>query len=101
MAGLYAALLQGKPLSPGLIAEATRAQSTGPDLVFGGEKSWGLGFGVDSSGFGMGGLGGSVGWACPDGRYAFGFVTGSMGTHDRGALLENAVRSCIGLSPID
>lgn len=101
VAGLYAALLQKKLLSPGLTREATRAQLTGPDLVFGGEKSWGLGFGVDSAGFGMGGLGGSVGWACPEGRYAFAFVTGSMGTHDRGTLLENTFRACIGLSPID
>jgi CubicO group peptidase (beta-lactamase class C family) len=100
VAGLYVALLEKELLSPDLIREATKAQSTGPDVVFGGEKSWGLGFTVDSSGFGMGGLGGSVGWACPEGRYAFAFVTGSMGTHDRATVLENAVREGIGLPPV-
>jgi CubicO group peptidase (beta-lactamase class C family) len=101
VAGLYAALLQGQLLSAALLEEATRTQCSGPDLVMGDVKSWGLGFGIDPSGFGMGGLGGSVGWACPAGRYAFGFVTGAVGTHDRGTLLENAVRSCIGMPPLD
>ena len=51
-------------------------------------------------GFGMGGTGGSVGWASVVGDYAFGFVTGSMGNHDRADRLENAFRSCLGLAPI-
>ncbi|HEU5203659.1 MAG TPA: serine hydrolase domain-containing protein [Candidatus Limnocylindrales bacterium] len=101
VAGLYAALLGGQLLSAGLLAEATRAQATGIDLVVGGpERSWGLGFAVDDDGFGMGGTGGSVGWASVVGDYAFGFVTGSMGNHDRADRLENAVRSCLGLAPI-
>jgi CubicO group peptidase (beta-lactamase class C family) len=101
VAGLYAALLGGQLLSPALLAEATTAQATGIDLVVGGpERSWGLGFSVDDDGFGMGGTGGSVGWASVVGDYAFGFVTGSMGNHDRADLLENTVRSCLGLPPI-
>lgn len=101
VAGLYAALLGGQLLSAGLLAEATTAQATGIDLVVGGpERSWGLGFAVDDDGFGMGGTGGSVGWASVVGNYAFGFVTGSMGNHDRADRLENAVRSCLGLAPI-
>lgn len=101
VAGLFAALLDGRLLSSGLLAEATTAQATGIDLVMGGpERSWGLGFGVDDDGFGMGGTGGSVGWASVVGGYAFGFVTGSMGNHDRADRLENAVRSCLGLPPI-
>jgi CubicO group peptidase (beta-lactamase class C family) len=101
VAGLYAALLSRKLLSPGLVAEAIRAQATGIDLVLGGpERSWGLGFDVDDDGFGMGGTGGSVGWASVLGGYAFGFVTGSMGSHDRADQLDNAVRSCLGLAPI-
>jgi CubicO group peptidase (beta-lactamase class C family) len=72
VAGLYAALLGQQLLSPGLLAETTRAQATGIDLVVGGpERSWGLGFAVDD-GFGMGGTGGSVGWASVVGGYAFG-----------------------------
>ena len=101
VAGLYAALLGGQLLSPGLLAEATTAQASGIDLVFGGpERSWGLGFSVDDDGFGMGGTGGSVGWASVVGEYAIGFVTGSMGNHDRADRLENAFRSCLGLAPI-
>jgi CubicO group peptidase (beta-lactamase class C family) len=101
VAGLYAALLDQQLLSPGLLAEATRAQATGIDLVIGGpERSWGLGFAVDDDGFGHGGTGGSVGWASVVGGYAYGFVTGSMGDHDRSDRLENAVRSCLGVAPI-
>jgi CubicO group peptidase (beta-lactamase class C family) len=101
VAGLYAALLGGQLLSPGLLAEATMAQASGIDLVIGGpERSWGLGFSLDDDGFGMGGTGGSVGWASVVGEYAIGFVTGSMGNHDRADRLENAFRSCLGLAPI-
>jgi hypothetical protein len=44
----------------------------------------------------MGGLGGSYGGASREG-YAIGFVTGSMGSHDRAIGIENALRSCLGL----
>ena len=49
----------------------------------------------------MGGLGGSYGGAAPPGRYAFGFVTGTMGTDDRAVTLENALRGCLGLPELD
>jgi CubicO group peptidase (beta-lactamase class C family) len=101
VAGFYAALMGGQLLSPRLLAEATSAQATGVDLVVGGpERTWGLGFAVDDDGYGMGGTGGSVGWASVVGDYAIGFVTGSMGNHDRADRLENAFRSCLGLPPI-
>jgi CubicO group peptidase (beta-lactamase class C family) len=58
-AGLYAALLQGQLLSPALLREATTAQCTGVDAVVGQDSAWGLGFGVDADGFGMGGWGGN------------------------------------------
>src|SRR5438128_2216673 len=90
IAGLYAALLRGDLLSPDLLREATTAQCTGSDRVFGFDNAWGLGFGVDADGFGMGGLGGSVGCASTVGGYAYGFVTGSMGNHDRSDTVENA-----------
>jgi len=80
-----------------MLAEAVSAQSTGPDLVFGEEKAWGLGFGVDDSGWGMGGLGGNYGGFCPDGGYSVGFVTGSVGSFERVDALENTLRSCLGL----
>jgi CubicO group peptidase (beta-lactamase class C family) len=97
VAGLYAALLEDRLLSRELLDDATTAQCSGVDRVFGHENAWGLGFGVDDDGFGMGGLGGSYGGACPGGGYAIGYVTGSMGNHDAVTALENALRSCIGL----
>ena len=101
VAGLYMALLQGQILSPALLREATTAQCAGTDAVFGHDNAWGLGFGVDADGFGMGGLGGSYGGAGAAGGYAFGFVTGTMRVHDDATDLENALRACLGLPPLD
>ncbi len=100
VAGLYAELMAGRLLSPDLLREATSAQCQGEDAVIGADNAWGLGFGVDPDGFGMGGLGGSVGWASTAGSYAFAFLTGSMGNHDRADTVENALRSCLGLPPL-
>ena len=100
-AGLYARLLEGDLLSPVLLAEATRAQCSGPDRVFGHDNAWGLGFAVDDDGFGMGGTGGSVAAASTVGGYALAFVTGSMGDHARAEAIENEFRACIGLPPLD
>lgn len=73
----------------------------GVDAVIGDDKSWGLGFVIEPDGFGMGGIGGSLGWASTADNYAFGFVTGSMGSHERAVDLDNAVRRCIGLPPVE
>jgi CubicO group peptidase (beta-lactamase class C family) len=97
VAGLYAALLEGRILSSDVLREATTAQCEGIDAVFGHENAWGLGFAVDADDFGMGGLGGSYGGASTVGGYAFGFVTGTMGDDDRAVNLENALRTCLGL----
>jgi CubicO group peptidase (beta-lactamase class C family) len=100
-AGLYAALLQDRILTPALRTDATSAQATGIDRVMGGDpRSWGLGFGVETGWFGMGGIGGSYAGACPDDGYAFAFLTGTMGGHDRAEAIENAFRDVIGLRPI-
>jgi CubicO group peptidase (beta-lactamase class C family) len=101
VAGLYGALLRGELLSPTLLREATTPQCSGTDRVFGFDNAWGLGFAVDDDGYGMGGLGGGVGWASTAGGYAYAFVPGSMGTHDRADTVENALRSCLGLPPLD
>ena len=101
VAGLYAALLAGRIISPGLRDEAATAQARGVDRVMGGpERAWGLGFGVDEEGFGMGGIGGSVGWASTRDGYAFAFLTGTMGTHDRADRVETAFRDVLGLPPL-
>jgi CubicO group peptidase (beta-lactamase class C family) len=97
VAGFYQALVDGKVLSPAMLAEAVTAHTTGVDRVFGGPNAWGLGFGIDDDGYGMGGLGGSYGGASTAGGYALGFVTGSAGNHDRVDALENTLRHCLGL----
>jgi CubicO group peptidase (beta-lactamase class C family) len=96
IAGFYAALLEGRLLAPTLLAEATSVHASGIDQVFGEHNAFGLGFGVDADGFGMGGLGGSYGGASREG-YAIAFVTGSMGSHDRAINVENALRTCLDL----
>jgi CubicO group peptidase (beta-lactamase class C family) len=101
MADFYQALSDGKVLGTGLLAEAVTAQCSGPDRVFGHDNTWGLGFGVDNDGYGMGGLGGSYAGTSTAGGCSLAFVTGSLGTHDRGTALENAFRDCIGLAPLD
>ena len=101
IAGLYAALLEGELLSPGLLAEATSEHCSGRDQVFGHDNAWGLGFGIDDEGFGMGGLGGSFAGASTKGGYALGFVTGTMGDGSAGTVIENAFRSCLGLPPLE
>ncbi len=96
VAGFYAAL--PKLLSSGLLAEATTAQCSGQDRVFGADNAWGLGFGVDGEDYGMGGLGGNYGGAAAD--YTFAFLTGHVGGFDRATDLENALRSVLGLALI-
>jgi CubicO group peptidase (beta-lactamase class C family) len=100
VAGFYQALAAGSLLSAEMLAEALRVQSAGVDRVFGEKNAWGLGFGIDDSGWGMGGLGGNYGGFCVDGGYAVGFVTGSVGKFDRVDALENALRDCLGLPPL-
>ena len=97
VAGLYVALHEGRILSPDMLATATSVAASGPDLVMGDEREWGLGVVLDPDGFGMGGLGGSVGWWSEVGQYALGFVTGEIAGYDRSERLENAARDCLGL----
>ena len=99
VAGFYVALLEGRLLAPALLKEATSAQASGVDRVFGEQATFGLGFGMDGDGFGMGGIGGSYAGVSRDG-YAIAFLTGSMGTHDRIDRLDNTLRSCLGLPPL-
>jgi CubicO group peptidase (beta-lactamase class C family) len=96
VAGFYVALLEQRLLTPGLLEEATSVQASGIDQVFGEQAAFGLGFGVDGDGFGMGGIGGSYAGVNRDG-YVIAFLTGSMGTHDRVSHLENTFRRCVGL----
>ena len=84
VARLYAALLEpGRLLSPGLLAEATSAQSTGYCPILHEDVTFGLGFkptvprrpfGPNPGSFGHFGTGGAVGFADPAGGVAFGYV---------------------------
>jgi CubicO group peptidase (beta-lactamase class C family) len=100
VAGLYVALHQGRILSAEMYPNLTTAAGSGTDLVMGDEREWGLGVVLDPDGFGMGGLGGSLGWWSEVGQYAIGFATGEIGDYDRSERLENAVRACLGLAPL-
>jgi CubicO group peptidase (beta-lactamase class C family) len=93
VARFYDLLLRGKLISDDLLKEATTPQWTGVDALLGDERSWGLGFAVEDEGFGMGGIGGSLGWADPERGLAFGFVTTELGTHDRA---ESALLGLLG-----
>jgi CubicO group peptidase (beta-lactamase class C family) len=98
--GLFVALLEGTLFSRSLQEEMITTHCSGMDAVMGADTAWGLGLAIDSDGFGMGGTGGSIGWASLAGGYAYGFVTGTAGTHERSDLVENALRGCLGLPPL-
>jgi CubicO group peptidase (beta-lactamase class C family) len=73
----------------------TAGEMTGPDLVFEDDVTWGLGVAVDSDGYGMGGLGGSLGWADPELGLADAYVTRSMRDHARAEAMDAAVRAVL------
>jgi hypothetical protein len=99
VAQFYVALAHGRLVGPALVEELERGHGEEPDLVVGGDREWGLGVAVDTDGYGMGGTGGSFGWWSEAGQYAAAFLTGHIGSHDRGDRLENAVRDVLGLPP--
>ena len=93
-------LLQGEVLSPGLRDEAASAQASGVDRVMGGqERSGGLGFAVEEDGFGMGGVRGSLGWAC---RSALRLQLRHRQLEETttAATPSNALRDAVGLPPL-
>lgn len=99
--GLFVELLDPTLLSRSLRDEMAAPHCSGPDAVMGAETAWGLGVAIDADGFGMGGTGGNLGWASRAGDYAYGFVTGTVGSHERSDLVENTLRACLGLPPLE
>ena len=75
--------------------------ASGHDEVMGSHHDWGLGFGVDSYGYGMGGIGGHFGAWDESAGYAIAFVRGTLGDFDAGGRVENAFRDCLGLAPLE
>lgn len=101
VAEFFAALAGGAIMPAELVAEMGAVQAEGLDAVTGSHMRWGLGVAIEPDGWGMGGIGGSLGWWSDEGHYAFAFVTADLGTHDRANQIENAVRSCLGLAPLE
>lgn len=100
VAEFYARLAHGRVLHRDVVAEMTTVQASGVDGVIGHDARWGLGVGIEPDGWGMGGLGGSLGWWSDEGGYAFAFLTAELADHDRSDRIENALRSCLGLAPL-
>ncbi|NJC72679.1 beta-lactamase family protein [Planosporangium thailandense] len=103
VARLYAGLLAGGVLGGvrlvgrDTVAEAVRVQYSGPDLMLERPVRWTLGMQVDDDGsWGMGGLGGNVGFADPVRGYAFAYVTGHLAGFERVDALADAVNDVIG-----
>lgn len=108
LARMYAALLvPGRLLSPALLAEATRVQSSGPCPILGEEVQFGLGFtpttvrrplGPHPKSFGHFGTGGALGFADPDAGIAFGYVMNHViprWQSSRNRALIDALYSCL------
>jgi CubicO group peptidase (beta-lactamase class C family) len=101
VARLFAGLLDGaldgvRLLSPGLVAAMRAGELTGVDRVLGEEITWGLGVWVDHDGFGMGGLGGSLGMADPELGIAEAYVTRHLAGHERADAMDAALRGAPG-----
>ncbi|BCJ53042.1 serine hydrolase [Actinoplanes sp. NBRC 14428] len=100
VARFYAGLLAGgelgghRLLSETLVDEATSAQFIGFDHFIGQETTWGLGVQLENDGtWGMGGLGGSAGWADPARGHAIAYVTRQLGGFERVTALDAAIAS--------
>jgi CubicO group peptidase (beta-lactamase class C family) len=98
LARLYQGLLAAGSLdgvqlwSPATLAEALRVQYDGPDVLLGRTVRWTLGMQLDDDGsWGMGGVGGSIGYADPARGYAFAYVTRRLANFDRVDALADTV----------
>jgi CubicO group peptidase (beta-lactamase class C family) len=101
IARFYAGLLGGgrldgvRVLAERTVAEMTSAQASGPDRLLGEHATWGLGVGLADGGWGMGGIGGSIGWADPAHGLAWAYVTTRMGDHERALAVERALLAAL------
>jgi CubicO group peptidase (beta-lactamase class C family) len=82
-------------VSPEIVEAMTAGEMTAFDLLLEEAVTWGLGPGVDADGYGMGGLGGSLGLADPKLGLAESYVTRQMGTHERANAMDAAVRATL------
>lgn len=98
----YAGMLAGgilndvRLLSADTVAEVIRTQYEGPDLLLGGHVRWTLGMQQDDDGsWGMGGIGGSTGYADPGRGYSLAYLTRRLGDFSRVDLIVEALHSSL------
>jgi CubicO group peptidase (beta-lactamase class C family) len=84
-------------LSEPLLHDAISVHSSGEDVLLRRQVDWGLGFQIDVDGFGLGGIGGALGWGNRQARFGFGYVTNHMANHDRAFAVYSAAAEVIGL----
>jgi CubicO group peptidase (beta-lactamase class C family) len=102
IARFYAKLLEPDPqlVSPATIDAMLTPHAIGPDRVTGHDLTWGLGVWVEPKGdFGMGGVGGSLGYANREDGLAYAYVTARMGDHERTVKVEDSLRAILRARP--
>ena len=97
---LYGELLQpegalARSIGPELFAGLLAPEAEGVDRTLDRDVTWTLAMQRDGSDVGMGGIGGSVGFASLDKGYAFAYVTRSLGDHRRADKLINALETVL------
>jgi CubicO group peptidase (beta-lactamase class C family) len=103
VARFYAGLVAGGELdgvrlvSPAIVSAMRAGELTAYDRLLEEEITWGLGVWVDHDGYGMGGLGGSLGMADPALGLAEAYVTRQMADDDDGRFeaMDAAVRASV------
>ena len=107
VARLYAALAAGgeldgvRLLRPATVDEMLAPQAEGEDALLGEPVRWGLGLHAeDDDGFGMGGVGGSLGYGRRSPQaVSFAYVTSRMGDHERATRCEEAFERALRAAP--
>jgi CubicO group peptidase (beta-lactamase class C family) len=82
-------------VSSEIVDAMTTIQLSAFDLLLEEEAAWGLGVGAEPDGYGMGGLGGSLGLADPALGLAEAYVTRQMGTHERAEAMDVVIRAAL------
>ena len=73
----------------------TAGELTARYLLLEEDVTWGLGVMVGADGYGMAGLGGSLGWADPAPGLAEAYITRQLRTHERAEAMDSAVRAAL------
>lgn len=77
------------------VSAMTSGELTAHDILLDDEITWGLGLWIDDDGFGMGGLGGSLGLADPELGIAEAYLTRHLAEHDRADAMDAALRQAV------